>query len=173
MHARIQIYWCTSSIFRHLKLELLTQFPASNDEKYINVVYIWRKFVSFYGYVHWRMTTEISVMYGSEKIPVLWLPPTDSGMRFTLTSLRTTIVVFNLFYSPIKGSYKAKKKSKLPKKISFREKIENLKNKHIYTCIYTLLKVVKVIIWHKVFCPCRGLVCKKKKMGRGVGEFLF
>ena len=22
------------SIFRHLKLELLTQFPASNDEKY-------------------------------------------------------------------------------------------------------------------------------------------
>ena len=53
--------------FRHLKLELLTQFPASNDEKYINVVYIWRKFVSFYGYVHWRMTTEISVMYGSEK----------------------------------------------------------------------------------------------------------
>ena len=57
VHARIQIYWCRSSIFRHLKLELLTQFPASNDEKYINVVYIWRKFVSFYGYVHWRMTT--------------------------------------------------------------------------------------------------------------------
>ena len=26
-------------LFRHLKLELLTQFPASNDEKYINVVY--------------------------------------------------------------------------------------------------------------------------------------
>ena len=49
-------------------MELLTQFPASNDEKYINVVYIWRKFVSFYGYVHWRMTTEISVMYGSEKV---------------------------------------------------------------------------------------------------------
>ena len=68
MHARIQIYWCRSSIFRHLKLELLTQFPASNDEKYINVVYIWRKFVSFYGYVYWRMTTEISVMYGSEKV---------------------------------------------------------------------------------------------------------
>ena len=68
VHARIQIYWCRSSIFRHLKLELLTQFPASNDEKYINVVYIWRKFVSFYGYVHWRMTTEISVMYGSEKV---------------------------------------------------------------------------------------------------------
>ena len=59
---------CRRSIFRHLKLELLTQFPASNDEKYINVVYIWRKFVSFYGYVHWRMTTEISVMYGSEKV---------------------------------------------------------------------------------------------------------
>ena len=57
--------------FVHLKLELLTQFPASNDEKYINVVYIWRKFVSFYGYVHWRMTTEISVMYGSEKVKVL------------------------------------------------------------------------------------------------------
>ena len=37
-------------------------------KKYINVVYIWRKFVSFYGYVHWRMTTEISVMYGSEKV---------------------------------------------------------------------------------------------------------
>ena len=52
----------------HLKLKLLTQFPASNDEKYINVVYIWRKFVSFYGYVHWRMTTEIPVMYGSEKV---------------------------------------------------------------------------------------------------------
>ena len=68
VHTRIQIYWCRSSIFRHLKLELLTQFPASNDEKYINVVYIWRKFVSFYGYVHWRMTTEISVMYGSEKV---------------------------------------------------------------------------------------------------------
>ena len=68
VHARIQIYWCRSSIFRHLKLELLTQFPASNDEKYINVVYIWRKFVSFYGYVYWRMTTEISVMYGSEKV---------------------------------------------------------------------------------------------------------
>ena len=73
MHARIQIYWCRSYIFRHLKLELLTQFPASNDEKYINVVYIWRKFVSFYGYVHWRMTTEISVMYGSEKVNVLVL----------------------------------------------------------------------------------------------------
>ena len=43
-------------------------FPASNDEKYINVVYIRRKCVSFYGYVHWRMTTEISVMYGSEKV---------------------------------------------------------------------------------------------------------
>ena len=71
VHARIQIYWCRSSIFRHLKLELLTQFPASNDEKYINVVYIWRKFVSFYGYVHWRMTTEISVMYGSEKVMVV------------------------------------------------------------------------------------------------------
>ena len=55
-------------LFRHLKLELLTQFPASNDEKYINVVYIWRKFVSFYEYVHWRMKTEISVMYGSEKV---------------------------------------------------------------------------------------------------------
>ena len=68
MHARIQIYWGRSSIFRHLKLELLTQFPASNDEKYINVVYIWRTFVSFYGYVHWRVTTEISVMYGSEKV---------------------------------------------------------------------------------------------------------
>ena len=24
--------------------------------------------MSFYGYVHWRMTTEISVMYGSEKV---------------------------------------------------------------------------------------------------------
>ena len=34
----------------------------------MNVVYIWREFVSFYGYVHWRMTTEISVMYGSEKV---------------------------------------------------------------------------------------------------------
>ena len=40
MHARIQIYWCRGSIFRHLKLELLTQFPALNDEKYINVVYL-------------------------------------------------------------------------------------------------------------------------------------
>ena len=48
-------------------------------------------------------------MHGSEKVNVLWLPPTYSGMRFTLTSLRTTIFVFNLFYSPIKGSYKAKK----------------------------------------------------------------
>ena len=48
MHARIQIYWCRSSIFRHL-------------------------FVSFYGYVHWRMTTEISVMYGSEKVKGLYL----------------------------------------------------------------------------------------------------
>ena len=73
MHARIQVYWCRSYIFRHLKLELLTQFPASNDEKYINVVYIWRKFVSFYGYVHWRITTEISVMYGSEKVKK-WVP---------------------------------------------------------------------------------------------------
>ena len=25
---------CFNRIFRHLKLELLTQFPASNDEKY-------------------------------------------------------------------------------------------------------------------------------------------
>ena len=25
---------CFNCIFRHLKLELLTQFPASNDEKY-------------------------------------------------------------------------------------------------------------------------------------------
>ena len=29
------------SIFRHLKLELLTQFPASNDEKYHNVRRNW------------------------------------------------------------------------------------------------------------------------------------
>ena len=84
MHARIQIYWCRSSIFCHLKLELLTQFPASNDEKYINVVYIWRKFVSFYGYVHWRMTTEISVMYGSEKV--------KSDMQRAKTRKKTTIV---------------------------------------------------------------------------------
>ena len=49
-------------------VKIITQFPASNDEKYINVVYIWREFVSLYGYVHWRMTTEISVMYGSEKV---------------------------------------------------------------------------------------------------------
>ena len=49
--------------------------PASNDGKYINVVYIWRKFVSFYGYVHWRMTTEISVMYGSEKVKTTLGPP--------------------------------------------------------------------------------------------------
>ena len=91
MHARIQIYWCRSSIFRHLKLELLTQFPASNDEKYINVVYIWREFVSFYGYAHWRMTTEISVMYGSEKVNVIyweiilaniWLKPLTSGAEY-------------------------------------------------------------------------------------------
>ena len=26
---------CFKHIFRHLKLELLTQFPASNDEKYL------------------------------------------------------------------------------------------------------------------------------------------
>ena len=26
------------SLFRHLKLELLTQFPASNDEKYFNLL---------------------------------------------------------------------------------------------------------------------------------------
>ena len=61
-------YTSVGVLFFYLKLELLTQFPASNDEKYVNVVYIWRKFVSFYGYVHWRMTTEISVMYGSEKV---------------------------------------------------------------------------------------------------------
>ena len=24
--------------------------------------------MSFYGYVHWRLTTEISVMYGSEEV---------------------------------------------------------------------------------------------------------
>ena len=84
MHARIQIYWCRSSIFRHLKLESLTQFPASNDEKYINVVYIWRKFVSFYGYVHWPMTTEISVMYGSEKVkPTLITPLSRLNMIMT------------------------------------------------------------------------------------------
>ena len=88
MHARIQIYWCRSSIFRHLKLELLTQFPASNDEKYINVVYIWRKFVSFYGYVHWRMTTEISVMYGSEKVK---LAKSSDRIRTNLFNLFTTI----------------------------------------------------------------------------------
>ena len=83
MHARIQIYWCRSSISRHLKLELLTQFPASNDEKYINVVYIWRKFVSFYGYVHWRMTTEISVMYGSEKVNLMGDFPLCSRLERT------------------------------------------------------------------------------------------
>ena len=26
---------CLNCIFRHLKLELLTQFPASNEEKYL------------------------------------------------------------------------------------------------------------------------------------------
>ena len=30
---------CFNCIFRHLKLELLTQFPASNDEKYY---YFWK-----------------------------------------------------------------------------------------------------------------------------------
>ena len=30
---------CFNCIFRHLKLELLTQFPASNDEKYY---YLWK-----------------------------------------------------------------------------------------------------------------------------------
>ena len=31
---------CFNCIFRHLKLELLTQFPASSDEKYY---YLWKK----------------------------------------------------------------------------------------------------------------------------------
>ena len=34
--------WC-ASISRHLKLELLTQFPASNDEKYY---YLWKLVIS-------------------------------------------------------------------------------------------------------------------------------
>ena len=33
----------TARIFRHLKLELLTQFPASNDEKYL---YFWKVDIS-------------------------------------------------------------------------------------------------------------------------------
>ena len=99
------IYWCRSSIFRHLKLELLTQFPASNDEKYINVVYIWRKFVSIYGYVHWRMTTEISVMYGSEKVNVNvvvteWSPKTKIGINL-LDSQLTGLTSEYLYMSPI------------------------------------------------------------------------
>ena len=97
MHARIQIYWCRSSIFRHLKLELLTQFPASNDEKYINVVYIWRKFVSFYDYVHWRMTTEISVMYGSEKVKVYIF-----RVVYTYICQHAHITIYSFF----KGQYK-------------------------------------------------------------------
>ena len=100
MHARIQIYWCRSSIFRHLKLELLTQFPASKDEKYINVVYIWPKFVSFYGYVHWRMTTEISVMYGSEKVklklPMLFQASNDQNIFIVTKKKLFPIELFSL-----------------------------------------------------------------------------
>ena len=110
MHARIQIYWCRSSIFRHLKLELLTQFPASNDEKYINVVFIWRKFVSFYGYVHWRMTTEISVMYGSEKVKEIVdgevtfrirITIRIARRRFAVTDWMLTVYSWNLPVTPI------------------------------------------------------------------------
>ena len=34
---------CFNCIFRHSKLELLTRFPASNDEKYY---YLWKKYMS-------------------------------------------------------------------------------------------------------------------------------
>ena len=115
MHTRIQIYWCRSSIFRHLKLELLTQFPASNDEKHINVVYIWRKFVSFYGYVHWRMTTEISVMYGSEKVN----DPVTLRNRLRNEYHRTTHpAVFVVFVLLLSGKY-ARRCSLRPSQICF------------------------------------------------------
>ena len=29
------------TIFRHLKLELLTQFPASNEEKHVYIILLW------------------------------------------------------------------------------------------------------------------------------------
>ena len=40
-----ELYFCIgfNCIFRHSKLELLTQFPASNDEKYY---YLWKKYMS-------------------------------------------------------------------------------------------------------------------------------
>ena len=68
MHARIQIYWCRSSIFRHLKLELLTQFPASNDEKKHNCSIYLTKICVILWLRSLTNDDEISVMYGSEKV---------------------------------------------------------------------------------------------------------
>ena len=39
----VELFNCFYCIFRHLKLELLTQFPASNDKKYI---FIWNIAIS-------------------------------------------------------------------------------------------------------------------------------
>ena len=45
---------CFNCIFRHLKLELLTQFPASNDEKYSS---LWKINIS------WASTTEYFINF--------------------------------------------------------------------------------------------------------------
>ena len=42
--------YCFYCIFRHLKLELLTQFSASNDEKY---VFLWKIDISNIELLDW------------------------------------------------------------------------------------------------------------------------
>ena len=153
MHTRIQIYCCRSSIFRHLKLELLTQFPASNDEKYIDVVYIWRKFVSFYGYVHWRMTTEISVMYGSEKVKKLVQLEAYSNLvkkvRLSLNYKHTHVLLISLLSTSCQQRHQ-RQVEKLQDSQGFQQKVRRcclpLRGCpvifHSFICYHQLLKPI-------------------------------
>ena len=138
MHARIQKYWCRSSIFRHLKLELLTQFPASNDEKYINVVYIWRQFVSFYGYVHWWMTTEISVMYGGEKVKKHY---------FNVKCQRLDVCKFTFLWIILRIN-------PLSAEIDIRhQNLTSVYVKKFKVQVYSLISSISYQVWHLHFYP--------------------
>ena len=53
-------------IFRHLKLELLTQFPALNDEKYVYLLKITSSKLNYY-LTNWASTTNY-IIHFSDKL---------------------------------------------------------------------------------------------------------
>ena len=91
-------------ISRHLKLELLTQFPASNDEKYLYFVkiYILLKHWNFQNDIIWK-TRHLLYLFQWRCIMLYTLLKTYlhlAGQRLIFSRL---IVIFDFFYQPIKS----------------------------------------------------------------------